>query len=332
MSQDNGCFTCSSEAGVKIFNVEPLALKLQLGPEVVGSVSLTEMLFRTNLLALVAGGNKPKFDEKVVLIWDESKRAMEDKIVLDITFAQPVLAVRLLKDKLIVILRQEIHIFSFPKVEKLKTLRTRDNPKALCEVSAFSSIMVFPAVNQGHIQIINLESVQPLETPSPVIISAHQHDIACLAVSQCGNRVASASAKGTLIRVFDTVSRKQIVELRRGADTAMVYCISFSPDAAFLCSSSDKGTVHIFAVKDTSLNKRSTFNRMGFLGPYIESQWGLANFTVSNECPCMCAFSDNQTVIAVCMDGTFHKYVFTADGNCNREQFDIFLEMGDDME
>lgn len=36
------------------------------------------------------------------------------------------------------------------------------------------------------------------------------------------------------------------------------FSISFSPDASFLCASSDKGTVHIFAVKDTTLNRRST--------------------------------------------------------------------------
>ena len=37
-----------------------------------------------------------------------------------------------------------------------------------------------------------------------------------------------------------------------------VYCsINFSHDSAFLCVSSDKGTVHIFALKNTSLNKRS---------------------------------------------------------------------------
>nr|KAG5713358.1 hypothetical protein BaRGS_024906 [Batillaria attramentaria] len=72
---------------------------LATGPESVGSVSLTEMLYRTNILAIVGGGNYPKFDEKAVLIWDESKRSPEDKIVLDITFAQPVLGVRLLKDK-----------------------------------------------------------------------------------------------------------------------------------------------------------------------------------------------------------------------------------------
>lgn len=29
---------------------------------------------------------------------------------------------------------------------------------------------------------------------------------------------------------------------------------------------------------------------MGFLGQYVESQWGLANFTVPAECACICAF------------------------------------------
>ena len=36
--------------------------------------------------------------------------------------------------------------------------------------------------------------------------------------------------------------------------------------------------------------------------------------------------------LAVCVDGTFHKYVFTPDGNCNREAYDVFLELGDDNE
>lgn len=35
---------------------------------------------------------------------------------------------------------------------------------------------------------------------------------------------------------------------------------------------------------------------------------------------------------AVCLDGTFHKYVFNADGNCNRESFDVFLNVCDDDE
>lgn len=35
-------------------------------------------------------------------------------------------------------------------------------------------------------------------------------------------------------------------------------------------------------------------------------------------------------VTAICVDGTFHKYVFTPEGSCNREAYDIFLDIGDD--
>ena len=36
---------------------------------------------------------------------------------------------------------------------------------------------------------------------------------------------------------------------------------------------------------------------MGFLGQYVESQWGLANFTVPAECACLCAFGPGNSVI-----------------------------------
>ena len=39
------------------------------------------------------------------------------------------------------------------------------------------------------------------------------------------------------------------------------------------------------------------FKKMGFLGQYVESQWGLANFTVPAECACLCAFGPGNSVI-----------------------------------
>ncbi len=39
--------------------------------------------------------------------------------------------------------------------------------------------------------------------------------------------IASASVKGTLIRIWDSIRRNMLVELRRGSDTATVYCINF---------------------------------------------------------------------------------------------------------
>ncbi|ELT94793.1 hypothetical protein CAPTEDRAFT_208377 [Capitella teleta] len=323
-NQDQSCFTCAMSSGFRIYNVEPLAEKLHIGTETVGSLAHVEMLHRSNILALLG-----------VLIWDDAQKDPDQKLVMEFTFAQPVVGVKIRKDKLIVVLRNQVHVFSFPNnPQKLFTFHTRDNPKGLCEVSFCldNKLLVFPGYKCGSVQLVDLAITDPDQSSSPVTINAHQGELAIIAINQQGSQIATASQKGTLIRVFDTQSRRLLVELRRGADAATLYCITFSPDSVYLCVSSDKGTVHIFAIKDTALNRRSSFKKMGFLGSYVESQWGLANFTVAAECACICAFAPNNAVIAICVDGTFHKYVFTPDGNCNREAFDVFLDIGDDLD
>jgi WD40 repeat protein len=327
-NQEQNLFVCSTESGLKIYNVDPLAVKATLDPGEVGTISIVELLHRTNLIALVAGGAKQKFSENTVLIWDDAKK----QFIMEFTFSSPVLAIRLRKDRMFVVERNRIHVFSFPtSPKKLFTIDTRDNLKGLCEVSMYPSserqLIVHPGHKIGTIQLIDLASTEPGKSASPVNISAHQNEIACIALNNQGTMVATASLKGTLIRVHDTYRKNLLVELRRGADPATLYCISFSPDSDFLCASSDKGTIHIFALKDTHLNRRSTFSKMAFLGQYVESQWALANFTVAAECACVCAFGPKSAVYAICVDGTFHKYVFTQEGACTRDAFDVYIDL-----
>ncbi|XP_021165816.2 WD repeat domain phosphoinositide-interacting protein 4 isoform X1 [Fundulus heteroclitus] len=369
-NQDQSCFCCAMETGVKIYNVEPLMEKGHLDHEQVGSVALCSMLHRSNLLALVGGGVNPKFSEISVLIWDDAQESRDpkDKLVLEFTFTKPVLAVRMRHDKIIIVLKNKIFVYSFPdNPVKLFEFDTRDNPKGdhsslplythssywvifynsdlllagICDLcpSLEKQLLVFPGHKCGSLQLVDLSNTKPGTSSAPFTINAHQSEIACVALNQPGSVAASASRKGTLIRLFDTTTRDKLVELRRGTDPATLYCINFSHDSSFLCASSDKGTVHIFALKDTKLNRRSALARVGKVGPvigqYVDSQWSLASFTVPAECACICAFGKNtsknvNSVIAICVDGTFHKYVFTPDGNCNREAFDVYLDICDD--
>ncbi|XP_064430119.1 WD repeat domain phosphoinositide-interacting protein 4 isoform X6 [Mirounga angustirostris] len=315
-NQDQSCFCCAMETGVRIYNVEPLMEKGHL-----------------------------------VLIWDDAREGKDskDKLVLEFTFTKPVLAVRMRHDKIVIVLRNRIYVYSFPdNPRKLFEFDTRDNPKALCPhtlglcdlcPSLEKQLLVFPGHKCGSLQLVDLASTKPGTSSAPFTINAHQSDVACVSLNQPGTVVASASQKGTLIRLFDTQSKEKLVELRRGTDPATLYCINFSHDSSFLCASSDKGTVHIFALKDTRLNRRSALARVGKVGPmigqYVDSQWSLASFTVPAESACICAFGRNtsknvNSVIAICVDGTFHKYVFTPDGNCNREAFDVYLDICDD--
>ena len=78
------------------------------------------------------------------------------------------------------------------------------------------------------------------------IIPAHSSRLANITLNFDGSLMASASMKGTLIRIFQPKSGQLKYELRRGADRAEIWSIAFNADSTRLCVGSDKGTVHIF--------------------------------------------------------------------------------------
>jgi WD40 repeat protein len=187
--------------------------------------------------------------------------------------------------------------------------------------------------------VVLLQDLLLIESPNMAqterVCQAHQHEIVCIAMNQSGSLIASASTKGTLIRIHNSSTRLLLAEFRRGADTANIYCLNFNSDSSFLCVSSDKGTVHIFAIADQSINRKSTLAQVGIgqiskaVGTYVKSQWDCTQFTLPSETPCLCMFSsDDKHILAICMDGTCHRYNLVLEGPCTRNAFDVFLDIG----
>jgi WD repeat-containing protein 45 len=82
------------------------------------------------------------------------------------------------------------------------------------------------------------------------LINAHNTQVTAIALSLSGIRLATASEKGTLIRVFETTNGSKLQELRRGSDPADVYHLAFDRKSHWLAVTSDKNTVHVFAVSE----------------------------------------------------------------------------------
>ena len=99
-------------------------------------------------------------------------------------------------------------------------------------------------------------------------ISAHRSTIAQVALHSSGHLLATASEKGTVIRVFSVSDGTLLYSCRRGVARALIYCISFSCDAAdappcespqhaaspqLLCASASSGSIHIWELEASAL-------------------------------------------------------------------------------
>ena len=79
------------------------------------------------------------------------------------------------------------------------------------------------------------------------MIPAHDAPLAAIAFNPSGSKLATASERGTVIRLFNVMDGTRLIEFRRGVKRcAHVYSLAFSQDSEYLALSSNTETIHIF--------------------------------------------------------------------------------------
>lgn len=89
-------------------------------------------------------------------------------------------------------------------------------------------------------------------------MEAHETELRGLALTADGSKLATASVKGTVVRVWDVTSGHCLQEFRRGVERATITCLCWSWDYTWLSCASDKGTCHIFKVGEDDNDANQT--------------------------------------------------------------------------
>ena len=251
-NQDHTFLAVASSRGAVICRCHPFDIVHELFE--LGAVGIAEMLFSTNLLALVGSGTNPKFSTRTLKIWDTDAQAE----LFSINFADAIIGVRLNRKRLVVVLRTKLQVFdiegalvcSFPH---LKELETRDNPQGICALSANEGTcrLAYPdpdarEESAGH--YVRVDDVLCTHAVNTVHVS--DHALAALCLSASGTLLASASERGTVLRVFSLPSGAKLRELRRGTRPGVIHSLSISIDEQLLCAATGTGTLHVFKISE----------------------------------------------------------------------------------
>lgn len=183
------------------------------------------------------------------------------------------------------------------------------------------NVCAFASSRIGAIEIFRLDGHENTKQDS-ILIYAHNSPVTKITMNESLELVATASEKGTIIRVFqfnlDSGHSKCLYEFRRGSDWANIHYLVFSADSGYLAASSNTGTVHIFkleghSTRSMSLNRRGNFIRQALLKQYIPnyllSKWSFAQATVPTTGKNIIVFGKSDNIIfVVSIDGFYYKF------------------------
>lgn len=168
------------------------------------------------------------------------------------SYSNTILSVKLNRKRLIICLEDQLYIHSLGEDLDVKWVirNIPANPTGLFALSPLEErcYLAYPASQKnGEVQIFDT-----VELKNKILIPAHDNPLAALSFNHQGTMLASASEKGTVIRVHNVDDGQCLYEFRRGyARCVDIYSLSFSSDSLFVATSSSTETVHIFKLDQT---------------------------------------------------------------------------------
>ncbi|XP_040997279.1 autophagy-related protein 18b isoform X1 [Juglans microcarpa x Juglans regia] len=249
-NQDASHFVIGTREGFKVFDSNTGRLCYE---RAIGAFIVVEMLFTSSLLAIVGAGEQPSLSPRRLCLFNITTGTA----LRELNFLTSILAVRMNKERLIVILQDKTYVYDINKVKILDAIDTVPNLKGLCGFSPSldGCFLALPAsITKGSVLLYNV-----MELQSHCEIDAHRAPLAAIVLCSNGMHIATASEQGTIIRVHLVSDATKSYSFRRGRYPSTIFSLSFAPSMQIpdiLVATSSSGSLHVFSL-GFALNQRS---------------------------------------------------------------------------
>ncbi|CEI98878.1 Putative WD repeat domain phosphoinositide-interacting protein [Rhizopus microsporus] len=201
-NQDFSCISVGTERGYRIYNCDPFG---KCYSKQSGGTGIVEMLFCTSLVALVGAGECPALSPRQLQIINTKRQTT----ICELSFPTAILAVKMNRRRLIVVLEEQIYLYDISNMKLLHTIETNPNPNAICALSpssencfiaypARSSTSPFSPTSQSSNTLYVSGDVELFDALGPQttnIVQAHKSPVSCLSMNSEGTLLATASEK-----------------------------------------------------------------------------------------------------------------------------------------
>ncbi|XP_061604169.1 WD repeat domain phosphoinositide-interacting protein 1 isoform X3 [Phyllopteryx taeniolatus] len=256
-NQDSTSLALGTKTGYKLFSLTTVDKLDCIHESETSNVYIVERLFSSSLVVVVSTTTP-----QLMNIY-HFKKGTE---ICNYSYPNNILAVKLNRHRLAVCLVDSIYIHNIKDMKLLKTLlNIPSNPSGLCALSTnhSNSYLAYPGnATMGEIIVYDANNMSTV-----TMVPAHDSPLAALCFNASATKLASASERGTVIRVFSIPEGLRLFEFRRGMKRYVnISSLSFSPDAQFLCASSNTETVHIFKLEQVGPSGDETASWSAYVG------------------------------------------------------------------
>lgn len=243
-NQDSSALCVGCNSGFRLFslnNIDKLDETYYEGT--LTNVVIVERLYLSSLVVTVSQ-NTPRR-----LSLCHFKKGAE---ICNYSYPNRVLTVKLNRKRLVVCLTDSLYIHNIRDMKVVHTIKeTPENARGVCSLcpSDDCGYLAYPGSStMGEVQVFDAHHLVPVVT-----IPAHDNPLVAMNFNRTGDKLATASDKGTVIRTFSMPEGNKLFEFRRGMKRCVtIHSLSFSSDSQLLACTSNTETIHVFKLENTA--------------------------------------------------------------------------------